>query len=109
MFCSQLFLAVTSFLTDILSQDVDISGCSYEDSWINSDFSLRILRDDVEKINALVLWFQVFFRHGKTPIILSTGIDDPDTHWMQVHLYLGRPDCRPKPVSIIYGRFVLLI
>ena len=42
-------------------------------------------------IDALVVWFSVYFRGGETEIELSTSPHSPVTHWSQSIFYLKKP------------------
>jgi len=79
--------AVVSSTAPILS--LDLLTCSKEDCDFESDFALRVVRDDF--CHAFVAYFDCAFTQVHKPIAFSTSPFATYTHWKQTVFYLREP------------------
>lgn len=90
-----------------LLRTFDITTMTKEDATFESDFKLKLTRNDY--VHALVGFFDVRFSETHKPIAFSTGPMARGTHWKQTVFYLedaltacegeelsGRLSCRPN-------------
>eukprot|EP01083_Nonionella_stella_P127314 385683_1 len=98
----------TQVTNSVCLKEINLSTCTYEDSFIDEKFVLSFmkhLKSPIAKCNAFAIWFDSEFQACNPPVRLCTGRDSQDTHWMQVYLYLERPDITPRLGSGISGHF----
>lgn len=66
---------------------IDIQKVKKKNLAFSSSFSLRAYRND--SIHAFLVWFDIEFTKGKSPVRFSTGPHAEYTHWKQTVLYIS--------------------
>ena len=74
---------------DVVIKEIDILTISKEDLAFESEFELRVTRQDT--MHAFIGYFDISFPSDKTAVSFSTGPHAKYTHWKQTVFYLQQP------------------
>lgn len=84
--------------------DINLMTVTLEQLDFASEYSLTAKLDTY--VNGIVMWFDVIFSFGKTPIKLTTNPEYQATHWKQVIMYL-KEDVPLKKGEQVKGTFLV--